>query len=704
MESMDKAMERAQKKPRYSAGYLAPMSGPFVRQPFRPRQVKVLEDEEWLLTTGNGGFAMGTTAGTATRQYHTLLNAASTPPVGRIATISNFHETILAPEEEVPLDRYGDTSPGYVQPRLSKFEKTSNSVSWTLDLVGFRLQKTLRLGFRRNVAAVTYTVHSFGDLMTLQLRPQVLLRDFHSRMEDLDEARFKTTSKGDRSFLVEAEGYGVSMTCDSGKYVSAPKTFPKVDYRLSREREETLTFGEPLWSPGYFEVPCDRGTTSFTIAWALSPEEPDLLLPSNTERQQHLQQTYQALRNHLKDDIAARLLRPLADAADDFIVTRRVGKVDLITVIAGYPWFADWGRDSMISLPGLLLSTGRLEEAKRCLAAFGHYVKDGLIPNCFHDDGTVQYNTVDASLWYVEAVRAYAEASGTVLKPDDVLVRACVEIINGYRRGTKFGIKMDEIDGLVMAGDPSTQLTWMDALRNGIAFTPRYGKCVEINALWVNALYSVSMMLSRGDGERSSELLALAEKATENFNQLFIRPDGLGLYDRLEPHSATDETNTWVPVSEIRPNQLFAVSLKYGPLQSEARMGVVKVCRDQLLTPVGIRTLAPSDPGYRGRFKGDMMERDASYHNGTVWPWLLGAYAEAVLKSSNYNQEAREEVEWVLERLLREFPAGGCLGQIAEVYDGDMPRRAEGCPAQAWSVAEAMRLAVLVGKEEHVRK
>jgi 4-alpha-glucanotransferase len=372
-------------------------------------------------------------------------------------------------------------------------------------------------------------------------------------------------------------------------------------------------------------------------------------------------------------------------------VVRRGVRAEGVSVIAGYPWFSDWGRDAMISLPGLLLATERFDEALGVLQTFARAQRRGLIPNRFDDyGGENHYNTVDGSLWFVHACAAYLRASGD-REGFDSLVPACLRVILAYEQGTDYDIAMDPADGLIRAGNEHTQLTWMDAQRGGITFTPRHGKAVEINALWFNALTLLAEALP--DHDACARLSTLAERAGASFVRAFVNP-GSGLLDCLTP---TDEG--WEADTSVRPNQIFAASLPHSPLSLEQRREVVRVVRERLLTPVGLRTLDPSDPAYRGRYEGDLMARDAAYHNGTVWPWLLGAYAEAVMRADGFSERSRAEAGDALRPLIAWLESGWSPAQLPEIFDGDetpdAPREPDGCPAQAWSVAETLRVWVM---------
>ena len=354
----------------------------------------------------------------------------------------------------------------------------------------------------------------------------------------------------------------------------------------------------------------------------------------------------------------------------------------------------------MISMVGLMIATRRLDEARGCLKTFAAYVDQGMIPNLFDDyGGPPQYNTVDASLWFLHACGEYLAASGDHAALRSELLPACHEIVRAYRTGTRFGIRMDPADGLIQAGDETTQLTWMDAKRDGVVFTPRHGKAVEINALWHHGLLRLAKAsetcgFAAPAGQSPAELRELAARVATSFRAAFWFEQEQRLHDCLQ----ADGRGGWKPVPQVRPNQIFAVSLEHSALEPAQRREVVENVRRHHVTPFGLRTLASSDPGYRGRFEGNMMSRDGAYHNGTVWPWLIGPFCEAVLRVGEFSETSRADVRRLLEPLIgstRPGGGGGCIGQIAEVYDGDEPRRAQGCVAQAWSIAETLRLAVL---------
>jgi predicted glycogen debranching enzyme len=375
------------------------------------------------------------------------------------------------------------------------------------------------------------------------------------------------------------------------------------------------------------------------------------------------------------------VLKGLFRAAADFIVLRNRpdGKAGT-TILAGYPWFADWGRDTMISLPGLLLTTGRFTEACQVLSVFAQYVSEGMIPNRFDDyTNEPSYNTVDASLWFVHACYAYLAYSNDRKTFEQALLPACREIVRGYKQGTRYHIKMDEADGLITQGDATTQLTWMDAKMGQTVFTPRQGKAVEINALWHHALRLL--------GED-----ALADKVGESFRKAFYVSPFRGLADVVSGGPGNYQRD-----NSVRPNQIYAVSLAHSPLTAEQQSAVVEVVRRELLTPYGLRTLARGDGRYKAKYTGNQWLRDGAYHNGTVWPWLIGGFLEAYLKVNAFSDGAVRQVREWLEPLIGHMADRGCIGQLPEIFDADEPHRPVGTPAQAWSVAEVLRVAAMVG-------
>lgn len=660
---------------------------------------RAMREAEWILTTGHGGFAMGTPLGVCRRKYHTLLNAPLTPPVDRIATVNRLDETFtLDPgtSHEVPLRlalHETRTTPDCTAAQHhfpDRFEKDATSITWIYeDLPSLRIEKQLRLGWRTNTAAVRYRIRT-DRVCRVEIRPLVSLRDFHDTLEDAALKRWNISAHDDEALTIEAEQYALHLRARALIFEREPELISDLVYDIEASRDQPDT--ESLFSPGVFAADLVPGESECTIAFALAPDKPDLDLHTRDRKREHIDRiTANFTRLHPE----AAQLTPLVAAADDFLVMRSVEKSALMSVIAGYPWFADWGRDTMISLPGLMLATGRYEDARSTLETYARHVSKGMIPNRFDDySGPPHYNTVDASLWFLHAVREYLRATddraGFGAPGSRHTIRAaCHDIIEHYRKGTRFNIRMDPDDALIAAGDDTTQLTWMDAKRDGKVFTPRHGKAVEINALWHHGLLSIAECIHADEPDRAEEYRTLATRVAGHFRAAFADPKTGALHDCLRP----DPSGRFIPTGELRPNQIFAASLEHSPLNQPARQAVVDVVRKFLLTPVGLRTLAPGSKNYQPRFEGDMMQRDNAYHNGTVWPWLIGPYCEAVLRAGDFSREARHEALDTL-RTLFEHMRSGCLGQIAEVYDADEPRRQQGCTAQAWSVAEPLRIVI----------
>jgi predicted glycogen debranching enzyme len=625
------------------------------------RELQPHDQQEWLLTNGIGGFASSTVVGMNTRRYHGLLVAATTPPVGRILALNRIGEMLnLDGKTDRLLELGVNAFRGSVHPHgeqyLTEF-KLDDTARWEFDVEGVSVVKELQLLWNKNITAIRYTVDPAGRAFKLMLQPFTALRDFHW-LRNAGGAQFRTEA-AERGVVVGEGPNELTIVADAGKFISDPNWWYGHVYPVDSERGQGDQ--EDLFTPGTFVIEGNAKTT-ITLWMALEPIVPGVW-DKPTPRPARMKKS--------------PLIEKLSRAANDFVVFRKSpdGKPGT-TVIAGYPWFSDWGRDTMISLPGLMLVTGRFKEAREVLCVFAQYVSQGMIPNVFSDyTNEPEYNTVDASLWFVHAAFEYLRLSKDQKTFDEILRPACAAIITGYRGGTRYHIKMDPADHLIMQGDAHTQLTWMDAKCNDVAFTPRQGKPVEINALWYHALVLM--------GEK-----ALASQVASSFQTAFFISPFRGLADVL------DGTRRDVA---IRPNQIFAVSLPNSPLTFEQQSAVVEVVRRELLTPVGLRTLARSDPGYRGKYTGEQFNRDGAYHNGTVWPWLVGAFLEAYLKVHKKSEASIAQAKEWLAPLIQHMETEGAIGQIAEIFDGDAPHRPVGCPAQAWSVAEVLRLAVELG-------
>jgi glycogen debranching enzyme len=600
---------------------------------------------EWLETNGIGGYASSTIAGLNTRRYHGLLVAATKPPVGRMVLLSKLEETLVVDGRRYELS--ANQYPGMVHPQgylyLKEFRQDPFPV-FVYEVEGIEIAKSVFMVRGENTTVVQYAVRAPAACM-LELRPLIAFRDYHAttHANGALDARFEMD--GDSVKLSPYGGLPSMYLNHSGAEIQPAGVWYR-NFEYERERERGLDFREDLFNPlvMVFDL---RGEASVSVA-------------ASTERR--------------PAHAAAPALvsgPPLARAADQFIVRRGSHN----TVIAGYHWFGDWGRDTMIALPGLTLATGRCDCAKSILLAFAGYVDRGMLPNRFPDAGeTPEYNAADATLWYFEAVRALAACTGDYDFVRDNLYGVLADIVGWHERGTRYGIRMDT-DGLLHAGEPGVQLTWMDAKIGDWVVTPRIGKPVEIQALWYNALRVMEDLAGRyghaGDGDRYG---AIAGRARDSFTPLFWNAAAECLYDVVDGEARD---------ASMRPNQIFAVSLFHKMLPADKAKAVVDAVARDLLTPYGLRTLAPGDARYRGRYEGDAASRDSAYHQGTVWPWLMGPFVDAYLHVYGRAPDCLGE--------LRRYAAEEGLGQVPEVFDGDAPHRAGGCIAQAWSVAELLR-------------
>ena len=618
---------------------------------------------EWLLTNGTGGFASSTVAGCNTRRYHGLLVAATLPPVGRIMALNRIAESLHFEGDRPPAELSVNQFQDEIAPRgdrlLRRFD-LGDTARFEYDAGGARAAKEVLLPRRRQVVGVRYEVTPTDGLgCKLQLMPFVSLRDFHA-LRRSGEADFHVRRFDSRA-VVSHRDLSLSMRCDGALYADAPDWWYGHVYPLERERG--LDDREDLFTPGHFTLDCPAGVTSTCVLWAGLEPVDDCEWDAQLDRNRATSKV---------PEMPTPAQRRLVKSADDFVVRRDTeAGGGGTTILAGYPWFADWGRDTMIALPGLLLATGRHHEAGQVLTLFAGYVSGGMIPNRF-DDYTNEptYNTVDASLWFVHAAHEYLRVSRDAETFESLLRPACRQILDGYAAGTRFGIAMDPADGLIRAGDPNTQLTWMDAKTNGVAFTPRHGKAVEINALWYHAL---TLMAD-----------PRADRVRETFAPAFYLGPDRGLADVVTP-AGRDES--------IRPNQIFAAGLPNSPLDDAQQRAVVDVVRRELLTPFGLRTLARSDPRYEPTYAGGPFARDRAYHNGTIWPWPVGYFLDAHLRVHRRSPESVDQARAWLRPLVEALETC-CVGSVNEIYEAESPHRPVGAPAQAWSIAEVLRLAV----------
>lgn len=642
---------------------------------------------EWLLTNGMGAFASSTVLGCNTRRYHGLLCAAMKPPVGRIMALNRIGEILCLDGKtdrllEFSINQFGGTFHPRGDQYLQRIQ-VGSVIRWDYVVEGVNVTKEVQLVWQRNIVGVRYTLKSPAPRpVQLQLLPFVSLRDFHGLRRSTG-TKFAVIATNQQVSVADGD-LSLHVNGDNGQYVERPDWWYRHTY--ARESERGQDDSEDMFTPGAFHLKTADGNASITL-WAGT--EPPGRRDWDEELKRHPQpplppgshnSSWRVLlppaagANPPADDAAGLTVRRLAHAAADFVVRRtQPDGAPGATILAGYPWFADWGRDTMISLPGLLLATGRFPEAAQVLCLFAQYVSQGMVPNRFDDyTNAPHYNTVDASLWFIHACHEYLRASGDQITFQKTLQPACQAVIDGYERGTRFHIAMDRSDCLISAGDPGTQLTWMDAKQGDTVFTPRHGKAVEINALWYNAL----KLMGRQD---------LAAAVAAGFVKAFWISPSRGLYDVIHGNHKDDS---------LRPNQIFAVSLPHSPLNPQQQQAVMELVRHELLTPYGLRTLSRGNTKYQARYGGDIMSRDRAYHNGTVWPWLIGPFLEAYLRVNGRNPDSVRQCRVWLQPLLDHLTGPGCIGQISEIFDGDEPHHPAGCIAQAWSVAEVLRMAL----------
>ena len=679
---------------------------------------KPIEDlltREWLLTNEHGGYTSSTIVGCNTRRYHGLLIGSLNRPVNRIVALANCLEMVIV-----------DGDPGNIF-NLSTFEFSDKfapagfryikrfrrdvGVHFDYQLVpacpeagtaakaGIELTKSIYLLRDMDTVVLVYDFTNVQRKVEFTLRPFIGLRGFHTLQKSY--AEISSSRLGDGLLIRHnmPQSCELFLSCPAAEFEEDEQWWFNFVYRQDKERGQNFT--EDLWTPGFFKCGLDSptkivlwaNTRSFDCRLPLIESEVfnwQLAIENLHEHQESVRHKARSVKHKVKSEKRDTRFSTLCLAADQFVVkwqtdglpTRRT------TILAGFPWFADWGRDTFIALPGLLLSTGRFEEAKSILTSFAQAADEGMIPNRFDDNSdTAYFNSVDASLWFINAAFQYLYAAGDCETFEQDLLPTIHWIIDSYYNGTRFGICADA-DGLITAGNDDTQLTWMDAKYNGVAITARYGKAVEINALWYNSLCYLAQFYAGRDIEAAKHYKSIAERSGASFCELFWNEKNGYLNDCILPGGLAD--------SSLRPNQIFAVSLPFSPLSAREQASVVGAVQKSLLTPYGLRTLSVADNRYKGRYTGPQQQRDEAYHQGTVWPYLIGPFVEAYLKVNGFSRKSKRKAADFIEPLMQHLTEDGCVGQLCEIFDGDAPRKPRGCIAQAWSVAELMRAYQLI--------
>jgi predicted glycogen debranching enzyme len=629
---------------------------------------------EWLVTNGIGGYASGTVGGMLTRRYHGLLVAALQPPLGRTLLVTKLDETASYDGYTYPLfaNRWEEDiidPPGFFA--IEQFRLEGTTPVWTFACADALLEKRIWMQQGANTTYVSYTLRRAHRPLALTIKALVNYRDFHNNTYAADwQMQVAPVAHGLR---VDAFFGAQPFYLLSDRATAAPQHEWYYNFWLSVEQHRGLGEHDDHLYAGEFQTILQPGDT---LTFVASTEEAPSLdgAAAYATQQQHEKQLL-ARSGHAD---APFWTRQLTLAASQFIVGRPSDSdPDGQTIIAGYPWFGDWGRDTMISLPGLTLSTGRTDVAARILRTFARFSDQGMLPNLFpNEDIDPHYNTVDAVLWYIEAVRAYHDATG-----DDELLRELFpvlrEMFDWYHRGTRYHIQADPEDGLLYAGEEGVQLTWMDAKIDEWVVTPRIGKPVEVNALWYNALRVMAKVAARL-GEDATDYEHAAERVQASFER-FWNSERNSCYDVIDGPEGNDAT--------LRPNQIFAVALPYSPLSEDQQREVVDSCARHLLCSYGLRSLSPKSPDYIGTYGGGPVQRDSSYHQGTAWAWLIGPFASAHLRVYGDPIEAQSYLLPFAHHLTDQG-----VGSISEIFDGDAPFMPRGCIAQAWSVAEVLRV------------
>ena len=670
-------------------------------RPWRPGERPPLNDlleREWLVTNGLGGYASGTISGAATRRYHGLLVAAHPAPLGRVMMVNHLWEYLRLPDyRTIPFggeERVGNKLHIHGADRLAEFRLDSGLPVWRYEIEGAEFERRVHFAYRHNTVYIRYRLTKGTGRMRLKLKPSVHFRGHDDPVGAEQAGLYYLTAHEDRYELTGRPPYptlrmlisggsSAGLTCRSERIAD-------VLYRVEESRG--YEYKGALYAPGFFRLDLEPGQEA-TLIFSTEPWEsvlavsPEAALAAELDRRRRLvEQAAPPARHGFPAELVLAadqfIFTPVARSGDE--ARARAQGDQARSVIAGYHWFTDWGRDTMISLEGLTLTTGRQAEAGYILRTFAQHIQDGLIPNLFPEKGQEGlYHTADATLWYFHALKRYVDATGDRGTLRQLLPKL-KDIVDHHVRGTRFGIGVDPADGLLRQGAEGYQLTWMDAKVGDWVVTPRRGKAVEICALWYNALRLLEGWAREEEGDAvAGPFTDLAEKCRASFNRRFWNADHGCLFDVLDgPDGHNDPA--------IRPNQVFAISLDHPVLDAGRWKPVLEVVREKLLTPVGLRSLAPGSPDYKPRYFGDLRSRDAAYHQGTVWAWLIGPFVDAWMRA---HPDDRVGAALLLDG-FRAHLSEACVGSISEIFDAEAPFTPRGCIAQAWSVAEVLRCLV----------
>lgn len=630
---------------------------------------------EWLETNGLGGYASSTLTGCNTRRYHGLLVAAVVPPTDRMVLVSKMDETVFADDQKFELgcNDYGDAIAPQGYEYLESFTKDLFP-EFIYEAGNIRLKKTIAMVHGDNTTLILYEVLNAEQEFILELLPVISVRSYHELIEKNDEINPESTF---RNGIFQSQPYTdnpqIFISAPGSSFIHQPNWYNHFEYIAEKERG--LGHREDLFTYGSFRIALSQGEKCCLILSTENPEQ-----KNGEELFEEEKKRRQLLFKKVPDE---GLTRILALAADQFIVARNE---DLKTIIAGYHWFTDWSRDTMIALNGLCLCTGRFKDAKKILEAFAKSVSEGMLPNRFQDRGLdPEYNSADGTLWYFVAVYHYLKMSGDKKFVLREILPVLKEIIAWHYKGTRYQIHVDD-DGLLFAGEPGFQLTWMDAKVGDWVVTPRIGKAVEINALWYNALRIYAELLKlNNEKKEAKDFREKAKEVKKQFIRLFWNEDLGYLYDVV---------NGGEKDSSLRPNQLFALGICFPLIEDEKAKSILNIIKEKLYTPVGLRSLSPDHPDYKGEYSGNPRERDGAYHQGSVWSWLLGPYVDAIMRRGD--KGAKKEARQVINSMVDHLNEAG-IGSISEIFDGDEPYSPAGCIAQAWSVGELLRVIIEYG-------